>query len=173
MQWFKSVPPENIRSTCTVGDYVKHRIFNSSDKWTPPGVKLIIPYPGLLTYGNECSFWKELLYPEGNVFTKLDTLELYKHWNGHVIVDFKWNRFASSYYYGIWAFYIAFLLCFAVATTTELDQLHDDARKSLLIITIIFGFIHLNFEIRQFIWNPRKYIADFWNFFGMIFMIWN
>src|SRR6185369_938403 len=63
----------------TIKDHIKRRIFNFSDKI--PGVNLIIPYPGLLTYENEYSFWGELLYkPKNNIFTKLDTLELYKHW---------------------------------------------------------------------------------------------
>ncbi|CAJ0868799.1 435_t:CDS:2 [Entrophospora sp. SA101] len=50
-----------------------------------------------------------------------------------------------------------------IATTTTPDI---DNKNSLLIITIIFGVIHLSFEIRQFFWNPNKYIIDFWNYFG-------
>src|SRR5688572_19045835 len=43
-----------------------------------PGVKLIIPYPELLTYEKDYSFWKELLYkPKNSKFTELDGLELY------------------------------------------------------------------------------------------------
>ena len=55
----------------TIKDYIKHRILNFSDKKFP-GVDLIIPYPGLLTYENEYSFWEELFYrPKKNIFTKL------------------------------------------------------------------------------------------------------
>ncbi|CAJ0831031.1 10477_t:CDS:2 [Entrophospora sp. SA101] len=57
-----------------------------------------------------------------------------------------------------------FLLCFAIVTTTSPNQFSDNTRKLLLIISIILGSIQLCFEIRRFIWNPLKYITDFWNY---------
>ncbi|PKY17818.1 hypothetical protein RhiirB3_468185 [Rhizophagus irregularis] len=41
------------------------------------------------------------------------------------------------------------------------------AREDLLISSIIFGFIHLSFEIRQFIWNPKQWF-NVWNFFVLL-----
>ena len=130
---------------------------------------MVVPYPGLLTYNNEYSFWEELFYkPANSKFIELDTLELYKHWGGQVILDSKWNNFGFKYYFGIWIIYTAFLLCFAIGTSISSDQLSDEKRNSLLIATIVLGVIHLTVEVRQFIWKPLKYITDFWNYFGMV-----
>ena len=121
---------------------------------------------------SEQKWLAKLLYkPANSKFIELDTLELYKYWNGRVILDSKWDNFGFKYYLGIWIFYIAFLLCFAIATSTSPGQLSDENIRSLLITTIILGLIHLNFEVRQFIWNPMKYVSDFWNYFGMILLL--
>ena len=130
-------------------------------------MKLVVPYPGLITYKNEYSFWKEFLFkPENSIFIELDTLELYKHWNGQVILDFKWNTFGFNYYIAIWIINIMLIMCFATATTAKLP---DDSRNSLLVTVIVLALFHLSFEIRRLIWNPVKYIKDFWNYFGKIF----
>ncbi|CAJ0858464.1 6851_t:CDS:2 [Entrophospora sp. SA101] len=49
----------------------------------------------------------------------------------------------------------------------EADLLPNNNQNSLLIITIILGLFHLTFEIRQFIWDPAKYITDLWNYFDL------
>jgi len=124
---------------------------------------LIIPYPKLFNYDHDYSFWKEFCKPKSNIFIELDTMELYKHWNGQVILDFKWNAFGFNYYIGIWITNIMLMICSATVATT---QLSDDRRNTLLAIIIILGLFHLNFEIRRFVWNPVKYISDLWNYFG-------
>ena len=55
--------------------------------------------------------------------------------------------------------------CFTIGATVP--QLDEDSRKRLLIASIILGFIHLNFEVRQIIYSPIKWICDFWNIFGI------
>ena len=150
-----------------------YRIYNRYD--SKPCVRLIIPYPGLLTYKpykTKYSLLKELLYkPDNSIFVELvelDTLELYKHLNIELILDYKWNTFGFGYYIGILIFYIVFLLSFAIATSTSPDQLSDNNRNSLLTTTIVLGAIHLTVEVRQFIWKPLRYITDFWNYFGVM-----
>ncbi|CAJ0892903.1 7637_t:CDS:2 [Entrophospora sp. SA101] len=46
------------------------------------------------------------------------------------------------------------------------NDLSADIRNPLLVVSIFLGLFHLNFEIRQYIWNPRKYLTDFWNYFA-------
>jgi len=60
--------------------------------------------------------------------------------------------------------FTALLGCFTAATT--LSDISDDARKQLLIASIILGFIHFTFEFRQVIYDPVEWIFDPWNYFG-------
>ncbi|CAB4423709.1 unnamed protein product [Rhizophagus irregularis] len=41
-------------------------------------------------------------------------------------------------------------------------------QNQLFIASIILGFIHLSFEIRQFIYSPERWIREFWNIFDII-----
>ncbi|PKK64837.1 hypothetical protein RhiirC2_869096 [Rhizophagus irregularis] len=53
------------------------------------------------------------------------------------------------------------------ASTVSSKVINAKAREDLLISSIIFGFIHLSFEIRQFIWNPKQWF-NVWNFFVLL-----
>ncbi|CAJ0841485.1 1824_t:CDS:2 [Entrophospora sp. SA101] len=128
---------------------------NNNNNTEIRSIKLSIPSIGLFTYENDYSIWSEL-----------ENLKLYKYRDVQLILDFKWNKFGFKYYYGIWMIYIAFLSCFVIATTTQLDQLPNGARMLLIVIAIILGVFHLYFEIRQFSYNPKKYIGDISNLFG-------
>ncbi|PKK71494.1 hypothetical protein RhiirC2_424896 [Rhizophagus irregularis] len=90
--------------------------------------------------------------------------DIYRTWNGEVLINFKWDRYGKYYYAIIWIGFIAFLGCFTTAAT--ITHINDDIRDQLLIVSIILGFIHLSFEVRQIIYNPIKWICDFWNIFG-------
>ena len=67
----------------------------------------------------------------------------------------------------IWIGFMALFGCFTVAATTPQDYLADNNRESLLIASIILGLIHLNFEVRQIIYDPIRWIKDSWNYIGM------
>ncbi|CAG8454705.1 12725_t:CDS:2 [Dentiscutata heterogama] len=54
---------------------------------------------------------------------------------------------------------------FLIAT---INGLSNYTQNLLLIATIILGFLHLIFEIRQFIYSPLFWIFDIWNYFGAI-----
>src|SRR5205814_8709908 len=97
------------------------------------------------------------------LFCNIDSNNYYKWWNFDAIVDFKCKTYGRFYYFLIWFFYAIFSICFIVATILDLTDLY---RKMLLIITILFGFIHLYFEFCQFLWKPRAYVRDPWSLFG-------
>ncbi|PKY56495.1 hypothetical protein RhiirA4_476826 [Rhizophagus irregularis] len=63
---------------------------------------------------------------------------------------------------------LSLLGCFTTAATIPQQYIDDDIRKKLFITSIVFGFIHLSFEVRQIIYNPFKWIRDFWNIFDVI-----
>ena len=111
--------------------------------------------------------WNEFLYkPKSTLFCNVDSNDLYRWWNFAAIIDFKWRNFGRYYYYFIWLLYTIFSLCFALASTLDQNLISDTNRKVLFVISIILGFMHLYFEIQQFLWKPKIYIKDFWNLFG-------
>jgi len=75
----------------------------------------------------------------------MDLNPIYKWWNFAAIIDFKRNDFGRYYYLWIWFFYTIFLVCFALASTLEV--ITDFYRNILFIISILFGLMHLYFEI--------------------------
>uniref|UniRef100_U9UM31 Uncharacterized protein n=1 Tax=Rhizophagus irregularis (strain DAOM 181602 / DAOM 197198 / MUCL 43194) TaxID=747089 RepID=U9UM31_RHIID len=84
----------------------------------------------------------ELFYPQTNPFVETTAnKDIYDTWN-------------------------ALLGCFTAAATIPQQYIDDDVRKNLLVASIVIGFIHLIFEVRQFIYDPFKWILDFWNIFG-------
>ncbi len=56
--------------------------------------------------------------------------------------------------------------CFTAAVIPSEGYLPENIRKQLLIASIILGIFHLTFEIRQFIYDPIKWIIDPWNYLG-------
>ncbi|CAJ0838247.1 10085_t:CDS:2, partial [Entrophospora sp. SA101] len=113
--------------------------------------KIMAEIESLFTYENDYSIWDEL-----------ENLELYKYRDVQCILDFKWNKFGFKYYYGVWMIHMAFLSCFVAPQS---DKLPNEARMLLIVIAIILGVFHLYFEIRQFSYNPKKYIRDISNLF--------
>ncbi|KAF0501891.1 transient receptor potential cation channel subfamily a member 1-like [Gigaspora margarita] len=57
------------------------------------------------------------------------------------------------------------MLCFLIVATIK--GLSNNTQNLLLIATIILGFLHLIFEIRQFIYSPLSWITDVWNYFDI------
>ncbi|GET58058.1 hypothetical protein GLOIN_2v1781806 [Rhizophagus irregularis DAOM 181602=DAOM 197198] len=117
-------------------------------------------------YPFEYSGWKEIFYPQSSVFTDTCKKEFYTSWNGEAIINFKWNTFGRIYYFVIWLLFMVFLVCFTVASYPTLS-ITRDVRINLYQTSIAFGFFHIIFELRQFIWNPKKYFSSIWNLFDI------
>ncbi|RGB39333.1 hypothetical protein C1646_803737 [Rhizophagus diaphanus] len=108
--------------------------------------------------GNNWMFLK-LIKPQPSPFVETTmNRDIYNTWNGEAIINFKWNTYGKYYYSIIWIGFIALLGCFTAAATIPQQYIDDDIQKKLLIASIVFGFIHLSFEVRQFIYNPLRWI---------------
>ncbi|CAG8516080.1 15900_t:CDS:2 [Funneliformis mosseae] len=46
------------------------------------------------------------------------------------------------------------------------SRIDKENRNSFLIASIFFGCFHLLFEVRQFLWNPYRWLLNFWNIIG-------
>ncbi|GBB86746.1 hypothetical protein RclHR1_13150002 [Rhizophagus clarus] len=127
------------------------------------------PYIKFVTYPKDYNWFWELIKPQSNGFVETTkNKDIYKTWNGEALINFKWKKYGKFYYAIIWTGFMAFLGCFTVAATAPQQYIDDDVRNQLLFTSIILGFIHLSFEIRQIIYDPIKWIYDFWNFFDVM-----
>ena len=65
---------------------------------------------------------------------------------------------------GVWKILLHYflLICFIIASNMTNDELYIKA-------TIFLGCFHLLFEVRQFVWNPLRWLLNFWNWFGMYY----
>jgi hypothetical protein len=137
-------------------------------KEVAPVISFVAPFPRICKYRDgKHSSWNELLYkPKSIIFCNIDSNNFYKWWNFAAIIDFKWRTFGRLYHYMIWFFYTIFFVSFSLASTLDKNFITDANRKILFIISIILGFIHLSFEIRQCIWKWKVYVRDPWNLFG-------
>jgi hypothetical protein len=128
-------------------------------------ITLVVPYVNYSCYPLEYSWWKELFYPKSSVFVITCKKEFYTNWNGEAIISFKWERFGRIYYFINWLIFMVFLVCFTIASYPTYSLTQETIFK-LHQTSILFGFFHLIFELRQFVWNPRKYFLSIWNLFG-------
>jgi len=145
--------------------HVLDSLFSKKTKPTRPTITFIVPYIKFVSYPQEYTWW-ELIKPQSSPFVKTINREIYKTWNGEALINFKWNLYGIYYYAIIWIMFAALLACFTVAITFPEEFISEEIRKRLLIASIILGSIHLTFEIRQFIYDPIKWIFDTWNYFG-------
>ncbi|CAG8466075.1 467_t:CDS:10 [Funneliformis caledonium] len=111
--------------------------------------------------------WWELIAPRPSSFVETINREIYKTWNGEELINFKWNAYGKYYYYAIWMKFTALLGCFMAASTFSDVIVSEDIRKRLLTSSIVLGFTHFTFEIRQFIYDPIKWIIDPWNYLDL------
>ncbi|GET00344.1 hypothetical protein GLOIN_2v1874127 [Rhizophagus clarus] len=133
-----------------------------------PMITFMVPYIKFVNYPRCYNWFFELFKPQPSPFVESVSRDIYKTWNGEAIINFKWNTYGKYYYIMIWIGFMTYLGCFTAAATIPQQYIDDDIQKKLLIASIILGFIHLSFEIRQFIYNPLKWFRDFWNFFDVI-----
>ncbi|PKK59541.1 hypothetical protein RhiirC2_794699 [Rhizophagus irregularis] len=132
-------------------------------------ITFMIPYIKFVNYPQNYNWLLEILIrPQPSPFVKTISRDIYKTWNGEALINFKWNTYGKYYYIIIWITFMAFLCCFTAAATISKQYIDEDIRKQLLITSIIFGFIYLSFEICQIIYNPIKWIQDFWNIFDIM-----
>ncbi|PKC67616.1 hypothetical protein RhiirA1_441090 [Rhizophagus irregularis] len=149
----------------TICAYFIKIIFN--ERKTKPKLTFLVPFPGYVTYPKDYNFLKELLIkPQSSPFSQTQNNDLYKTWNGEAIINFKWRVFGRYYYAGIWILFIIYLTCFTLASIPY-DIFNKEVRKKLFFSSIILGFVHLLFEVRQFIWSPFRWISEIWNLFGV------
>jgi len=158
-----------ISSPFSVSRFVKSLIFYKNPS-TPnsPTLIFLVPLPKYACYPKDYNWWNEIFKPKPSIFVKTINNEFYDTWNGEAILNFKWNNYRKYYYIGIWLYFMIFFGCFAIASTVPPNYLSNNIRTYLLIICAVLGIIHLViFEIRQFIWNSKKWIFNPWNFFGL------
>ncbi|EXX62830.1 hypothetical protein RirG_158070 [Rhizophagus irregularis DAOM 197198w] len=149
----------------TICAYFIKIIFN--ERKTKPKLTFLVPFPGYVTYPKDYNFLKELLIkPQSSPFSQTQNNDLYKTWNGEAIINFKWRVFGRYYYAGIWILFIIYLTCFTLASIPY-DIFNKEVRKKLFFSSIILGFVHLLFEVRQFIWSPFRWISEIWNLFDL------
>ncbi|GBC06378.1 hypothetical protein RclHR1_00680022 [Rhizophagus clarus] len=125
------------------------------------------PYIKFVSYPQNYNWFLELIKPQPSPFAETISRDIYKTWNGETLINFKWNKYGKYYYSIIWIGFMSLLGCFTAAATIPHQYIDDEVRKKLLIATIVFGFVHLSFEVRQFIYNPIKWSRDFWNLFDL------
>ncbi|PKY29121.1 hypothetical protein RhiirB3_445628 [Rhizophagus irregularis] len=133
-----------------------------------PTITFMNPYINFINYPKNYNWLLELIKPQSSPFVKAINNDIYKTWDGETIINFKWNTYGKYYYIIIWIGFIALLGCFTTAATIPQQYINDNIQKQLLITSIILGFIHLSFEVRQFIYNPNKWFRNFWNIFDII-----
>jgi hypothetical protein len=133
---------------------------------TGPTFTFMIPYIKFINYPQNYKWFLEIIKPQSSPFTETISKDIYKTWNGEALINFKWNTFGKYYYAMIWILFIALLGCFTATATIPQKYINEDVRNQLFIASIILGFIHLSFEVRQFIYNSTKWFYNFWNIFG-------
>ncbi|PKC58469.1 hypothetical protein RhiirA1_445785 [Rhizophagus irregularis] len=139
---------------------------------TTPTIIFMNPYIKFVNYPQKYNWSKELLIkPQYSPFVETINKDIYKTWDGETIIDFKWNNYGKYYYALIWIVYMAFLGCFTAAATIPQQYIDEDIQSQLLIASIILGFIHLSFEIRQFVYDPIRWFRNFWNIFDIKFLL--
>ncbi|PKC61662.1 hypothetical protein RhiirA1_466208 [Rhizophagus irregularis] len=132
-----------------------------------PTITFMVPYIKFINYPKDYSWVCELLFkPQPSPFVQTINRDIYKTWNGEALIDFKWNVYGKYYYTFIWLMFLTLLGCFTTIATTPQEHFKDNNKKGLLIASIIFGFIHLSFKVRQFFYSPIKWIKNYWNIFG-------
>ncbi|PKK64414.1 hypothetical protein RhiirC2_716292 [Rhizophagus irregularis] len=133
---------------------------------TTPTITFMIPYINFVNYSKDYNLVLELIKPQPSLFTETINRNIYKTWNGEALINFKWNTYGKYYYAMIWILFMALLGCFTAAATIPQKYINEEVRQQLFIASIILGFIHLIFEIRQFFYNIIKWFYNFWNIFG-------
>ncbi|GES75113.1 hypothetical protein GLOIN_2v1874127 [Rhizophagus clarus] len=135
---------------------------------TIPTIVFMIPYIKFVNYPKNYNWYLELIKPQPSLFVKMMSRDIYKTWDGEALINFKWNAYGKYYYAMIWIGFMILLGCFTTSATIPKQYISEDVQRQLLIASIILGFIHLSYEVRQMIYDFNKWIQDFWNIFDII-----
>ncbi|GBC33103.2 hypothetical protein GLOIN_2v1537213 [Rhizophagus irregularis DAOM 181602=DAOM 197198] len=147
----------------------ENNVDNSNKKLKSiPTLILLNPYIKFVNYPANYTLISELFWPKPSPFVETININIYKTWNGESLINFKWDTYGKYYYAGIWILFMVYLGCFTTAATIPQQYIEKNIQKRLLIASIILGFVHLSFEIRQIIHDFNKWIRDFWNIFDVI-----
>ncbi|GBB85853.1 hypothetical protein RclHR1_01230016 [Rhizophagus clarus] len=142
-------------------------ILQLTRKIMSPTIIFMNPYIKFVNYPKDYNWFWELIKPQPSPFVKTINRDIYKTWNGEALINFKWITYGMYYYTIIWFIFTAFLGCFTAVATIPQQNLDENVKKGLLIVSIIFGLIHLSFEVRQFIYSYSEWIHNYWNFFDL------
>jgi hypothetical protein len=126
----------------------------------------MISYIKFVNYPQDYNYISKLFWPKPSPFVNTINRDIYKTWNGEALINFKWNTYGKYYYFIICILFMALLGCFTAVATIPQDHLNENLKKNLLKTSITLGSFHLIQEIRQFIYNPKKWFLNYWNFFG-------
>ena len=129
-----------------------------------PKITFMVPYIKFVNYPQDYNWFMEFIRPKSSPFVKTICREIYGTWNGEALINFKWNTYGKYYYAIILTLFVSLFGCFTVAAIPQQYFDYDDVRRQLLIASIILGSIHLSFEIRQIIHNPKRWLQ----YFGML-----
>ncbi|EXX57104.1 hypothetical protein RirG_210140 [Rhizophagus irregularis DAOM 197198w] len=140
--------------------------FNNVATEKIPSFIFTTPYINFVNYPKDYNWFSELFWPQSSPFIETINSDIYKTWSGEALLNFKWNRYGKRYYIFIWSGYLILLVCFNVAARIS-QQEYVGIQKELLKISTLFGFIYLSFEVRQFIYNPIKWIRDIGKIYGI------
>ncbi|GBB94780.1 hypothetical protein RclHR1_02410026 [Rhizophagus clarus] len=152
--------------------FIYHNVMNAYyNRISSSGMSTITfmnPYIRFVNYPRDYNWLTELIKPQSSPFVITTYCNIYKTWSGESLINFKWNTYGKYYYAMIWIGFMILHGCFTAAATISQQYISENIRINLLIATIILGFIHLTFEVRQFIYDPTKWITDFWNMIDII-----
>jgi len=141
-------------------------MFTKSEQALMPNITFMASYVKFSNYPQDYNWLLEFIRPQPSPFVETITKEIYKTWAGEAIINFKWNTYGKVYYMCIWMLFSIYFLIFTIVATAPQQYFDKSVRDSLLIMSIFLGYFHLSIEIRQFIYNPNKWIHNYWNFFG-------
>lgn len=143
------------------------------EKFGIPVVVFLIPLYKFSSFSTNFDLYYDIYNPKSNGFVDMHYPAFYKEWNAEALLNFKWHTYGKYYYYTHWTWFLIYLLMFAIGTTVSPSGLSTEMRHILLSASIIIGFVFFTFEIRDFLWRPRKYLKNFWNLFGMTIILFN
>ncbi|GBC03576.1 hypothetical protein RclHR1_00520028 [Rhizophagus clarus] len=135
------------------------------EKFGIPVVIFLIPLYKFSSFSTNFDLYYDIYKPKSNAFVDMDYPAFYKEWNAEALLNFKWHTYGKYYYYTHWLWFLIYLLVFAIGTTVSSSILSTEIRYVLLSFSIILGLVFFTFEIRDFIWRPRRYLKNIWNLF--------
>ncbi|RGB23445.1 hypothetical protein C1646_806513 [Rhizophagus diaphanus] len=144
--------------------FINFDFITSITKKTPSFI-FTSPYINFVNYPKDYNWFSELFLPQPSPFIETINRDIYKTWSGEALLNYKWNKYGRRYHGYIWSGYLILLVCFNVAAGIS-QQEYIDIQKILLIISTIFGFIHLSFEVRQLIYGLTKGILNSGKIYG-------